>query len=143
MIDKPKVVPIKPRVGGGTLPRLSGLPGKDTIRLVPPDYDDGLIIPPDALSEAEYRARVYAGKESVIAQSVPMARDWQPIDTAPKDGTHILGWLADLTEPDEFDKHQPAPWIVLRWDGRHWVEPHYDAFSYHPTKWMPLPEPPK
>lgn len=81
------------------------------------------------------------GEAVMIADA--LNRGWLPIDIAPKDGTHILAWLPENEGPDEFDKNQPAPWIVLRWDGRNWIEPHYDAFTYFPTKWMPLPEPPK
>lgn len=51
---------------------------------------------------------------------------WQPIETAPRDGTEILGYREGL-----------GTWIV-NWD------PDEQDFSpgWTPTHWMPLPEPP-
>lgn len=75
---------------------------------------------------------------------------WQPIETAPKDGTIILvGWrLPEDTEMQE--------WFVMQWghiqrnglfpgDVGMWVAPN-GSMTWHetngPTHWMPLPEPP-
>ncbi len=85
--------------------------------------------------------------------------EWQPIETAPKDGTQILGYDASETYlPDEGDKgyieedsgyvHElTRPVMVLWWKqyewGGSWKLAHYGAFSYNPTHWMPLPEGPK
>jgi hypothetical protein len=60
--------------------------------------------------------------------------DWQPIETAPKDGTEILGHT------------QTCGALVLYWntttaDYEYWS----DGMSMHqraPTHWMPLPAPP-
>lgn len=59
---------------------------------------------------------------------------WQPIATAPKDGTAILGWWG--TECMIVD------WCVVveRWGSTHDGE---DMFEPEPTHWMPLPEGPK
>ena len=63
---------------------------------------------------------------------------WQPIDTAPKDGTEILGWNYHLgrhivswaVQPC----HNPHPaWISSTCRTNH-LDP--------PTHWMPLPTPP-
>lgn len=96
-----------------------------------------------------------------------MMSDWQPIETAPKDGTAILlGRVADLDEDD-----QPRPGVVAQgyWqegcdDGPDvmgydacWTDSDYTVFSfprsfgaeayrtrgYQPTHWMPLPAPPQ
>jgi hypothetical protein len=71
--------------------------------------------------------------------------EWQPIETAPKDGTEILGyapgvflngsgrlviwWVADRYAKEEF-------WACYndRWDSNE---------SAHVTHWQSLPEPPK
>lgn len=72
---------------------------------------------------------------------------WQPIETAPKDGTRILlfdgmgiaiasWWVPDPTDfddDDDFDEPLPG-WCV---ESAECVE-----FWHEPTHWMPLPEPP-
>lgn len=78
---------------------------------------------------------------------------WQPIETAPKDGTAVflcwaidsdgnrIDWTEDMTTAGVFV--QAASW----WDNEGWVvycsmirEP---RLHFEPTHWMPLPEPPK
>lgn len=60
--------------------------------------------------------------------------EWRPIETAPKDGSSVLGWRTDRQQM-----------IVFWFFNGNW---HCDA-SYHwhgmlpPTHWMPLPSPPK
>jgi Protein of unknown function (DUF551) len=57
---------------------------------------------------------------------------WQPIETAPKDGTRIL-----ITSNWTDYANKPLGCEVGRWDGFQWV-----ACEKEPTHWMPLPEPP-
>lgn len=71
-------------------------------------------------------------------------RDWQPIDTAPKD-KHILLFGMQRPMPQLYAKIPQVfsgYWdnIDEAWcsDGSTWEGPFYD-----PTHWMPLPEPPK
>lgn len=62
---------------------------------------------------------------------------WQPIDTAPKDGTFILIWGTRWRSPQ-----------VQRWGKVKGLR--HEAFvseaglpkGYLPTHWMPLPDPP-
>ena len=61
--------------------------------------------------------------------------DWQPIETAPKDGTFLLLALDDGDFP-----------IVGGFDtegGKFSCARYGDAFYPQPTHWMPLPSPPK
>jgi len=68
--------------------------------------------------------------------------EWQPIETAPKDGSLIIGWSDDFTDPVR------ATWTCLhQWDDPKdvfgWVEVDGDwSTSVKMTHWMPLPKPP-
>lgn len=79
--------------------------------------------------------------------------DWQPIETAPRDGTDILGYS---TEEDDDLNPQIIKWKdggwVISWDHTHMTGMKYYnlpdgriIYTGHgqlPTHWMPLPEPP-
>lgn len=58
---------------------------------------------------------------------------WQPIDTAPKDGTQFLAWDGVCVEN-------------IKWWSGMWVTSWCNDADYAnhgaPTHWMPLPEPP-
>ena len=70
---------------------------------------------------------------------------WQPIETAPRDGTRILVFdgkeinTVDYSEPYYIgiNKHIEIEesWVQISDSGR--------ATEFFPTHWMPLPEPPK
>jgi hypothetical protein len=79
---------------------------------------------------------------------------WQPIETAPKDGTPILLW-ADDARIEAYSDHPkwgrvafdykptpPCPFVGFWSRKNYWQLAHYTAFDYVPTHWMPLPEPP-
>jgi hypothetical protein len=57
---------------------------------------------------------------------------WQPIETAPKDGTEIFAcWSASKTVS------------VVSWFGDAWADANRDeVYVSPPTHWMPLPPPP-
>ena len=68
--------------------------------------------------------------------------EWQPIETAPKDGSHILlgnetlssvgSWLSDMDYGAEYEGQLGvAGWWCL------------DSNDCQPTHWMPKPDPPK
>ena len=60
---------------------------------------------------------------------------WKPIETAPKDGTHTLGFwkpIGGLWYGDDYG-------VTYFDSGVWWVE---DGEVVEPTHWMPLPDPP-
>jgi len=59
---------------------------------------------------------------------------WQPIETAPKDGTRILTFSPRAPESEK------APIRINEWRGRDWWCT--NAEYWPPTHWMPLPAPP-
>lgn len=61
--------------------------------------------------------------------------EWQPIETAPKDGTKVLGWDGGTMTTVEWYE-LGGYWSLLAVGA--WAE---DS-EWVPTHWMPLPEPP-
>lgn len=61
--------------------------------------------------------------------------DWQPIESAPKDGTRVLCWNKEWEAPESGCLYGPS-WAAnsLAADKGGW--------KYQPTHWMPLSEPP-
>ena len=70
---------------------------------------------------------------------------WQPIETAPKDGTEVLvGWYS---EKGHFENHvwQHKGWLwewaVASYETDRWSDWEC-SLAEEPTHWMPLPPPP-
>jgi len=71
--------------------------------------------------------------------------EWQPIETAPKDGTYIIAWCV---HPHAKHSAQPisdgyAQPVIAKWidhNGGGWM---WHGLSCEFTHWMPLPQPPK
>lgn len=59
--------------------------------------------------------------------------DWQPIETAPKDGVPVLTYTGDMYETEAY--------VVMWWSGGVW-RCLFDKGPFCPEHWMPLPEPP-
>ena len=87
-----------------------------------------------------------------------MQSQWQPIETAPKDGTSILiyttgrhwreGWsdeeFGEGNKNPEVMEASWQPWYSDEMEG--WMPANLDeeyGRFYEATHWMPLPEPPK
>jgi len=73
--------------------------------------------------------------------------EWQPIETAPKDGTRILLYrpLAERTNDDPIEIKRGVPRDEGCWEET--IPPGMDATNYtdgacKATHWMPLPEAP-
>ena len=78
--------------------------------------------------------------------------DWQPIETAPKDGTAIWLLLDNVPyigygEPEIPVFDRKSMWFIKAGFRRKADMPDeiFGTYAYdvHPTHWMPLPEPPK
>jgi hypothetical protein len=70
---------------------------------------------------------------------------WQPIETAPKDGTRILGCIAPEGNMRYYTP-QVAVWACYHPNARGaecWRSSEIGGHILTPTHWMPLPEPPK
>lgn len=70
---------------------------------------------------------------------------WQPVETAPKDGTKILlGWFPETAYEgaSTMQSQEVAFWhsIHQQWCGRELLK---SAGPFSPTHWQPLPKPPK
>jgi hypothetical protein len=76
--------------------------------------------------------------------------DWLPIESAPKDGSAILGFGTHVGTPHEEQRGVVAGdwwWAIMLWDV--WRNPHQWVFSKDgsptwsaPSHWMPLPRAP-
>lgn len=66
--------------------------------------------------------------------------EWQPIETAPKDGTDIIAYF-----PDAYEKIDIVRWEQNQYHGDSWAYARcVDGLqtSENATHWMPLPPPP-
>ena len=64
---------------------------------------------------------------------------WQPIETAPMDGTEVLIF-------QRIERRDGEPWLVYaaaNWTGHCWDDRVDMPPSPAPTHWMPLPAPPE
>jgi hypothetical protein len=83
---------------------------------------------------------------SAYVKALEKEREWQPIETAPKDGTKVLVFPPTRSAQScsiarfEADKYarKPRPYW-LRLDAHQVCQ----SRGNHPTYWKPLPEPPK
>jgi len=73
-----------------------------------------------------------------------MRNQWQPIETAPKDGTQILGNHNSEIYIMLYDADKNYHDEVVEWcNEKYWTSYGDDTYrSYYPTHWQTLPEPP-
>ena len=62
---------------------------------------------------------------------------WQPIETAPRDETHVLVWTGGAMTTAKYDLEFDWWEIVVPSEG------YRESDCVSPTHWMPLPEPPE
>lgn len=74
--------------------------------------------------------------EYIRADLVPQ---WQPVETAPKDGSRFLMYVRNATPHNRVRVGmwlgRGAGWVVYGWKDTH-------GNFHEPTLWQPLPEPP-
>lgn len=70
-------------------------------------------------------------EDSVTFIRADLVPQWQPIETAPKDGTDILVYHPERAEQ-----------FVCYFLGGLWMFSVDDALATNPTHWQPLPTPP-
>lgn len=69
-----------------------------------------------------------------------MLSEWQPMETAPKDETPVLGFVP----PRPFDHCGPIRVIQFDpKDGKWWHMAGDETDTVQPTHWIPLPPPPQ
>ena len=75
---------------------------------------------------------MYEALEDQLAKAEQRVAEWQPIDTAPKDGTVIM--VAEETEPGFWEYEQSFYSHTWEFGG--------GSCTNNPTHWMPLPKAP-
>jgi len=65
---------------------------------------------------------------------------WQPISTAPKDGTEIDVWIGSERVVDVFWSHKRNAWCRSEYEQNFG---YVDYTIQPPTHWMPIPSPPQ
>jgi hypothetical protein len=81
-------------------------------------------------SDATLETRMRAALEAADAAA------WEPIETAPKDGTEILVETSDGVTIGAYGKDGPIYWLVPNYQDQE------DRDLCSPTHWRPLPSPP-
>jgi hypothetical protein len=90
--------------------------------------EDNAVLKLALVEESGYLKRVEA---EVARLTQEQGSGWQPIETAPKDGTNVLVWCPYRRIP------VAATWQTAEF---YWVELYQGSVT--PTHWIPLPDPP-
>jgi len=91
-----------------------------------------LLLP--GIRNAQLKLEEVSNYLGVMPDSLRQYNGWQPIETAPKDGTFIL-----VAVPGEVAIHIMLVWWLDGWC----LDMTNTPIVGNPTHWMPLPEPPK
>jgi hypothetical protein len=73
--------------------------------------------------------------QRLIGELKGMFPQWEPIETAPRDGTRVLAYV-----PEYSDIPIVAAYSL---EDQVWMTTHFEWLTWAPTHWMPLPEGPK
>ena len=100
----------------------------------------------EAKASAELSLKMSVKAKRGCASKCKCKQGWQPIETAPYDGTHIIGFIPEdgisggvrgIFWKETKRKFEGAEWIDYDW-----VDALNDAHIMAPTHWMPMPNPP-
>ena len=84
----------------------------------------------------------YTKKTGCQYRAEPVKSEWQPIETAPKDGKAFLMFLPGYGGYVADQRYKVLHYIG--WGGGVWSDGGMGKYSIdEPTHWMPLPEAPK
>lgn len=107
----------------------------------------------DSLQGDTYRELTKLLAQAREEQRKEAMMQWQPIETAPKDGTKIIGWNAEFgARQTKMNFYGLGSIGYAEWErgegtkesGWDWTEPKNNwGFSWNPTHWMPLPAAPQ
>ena len=90
-----------------------------------------------AMPDDSHRSRYQAIRAALAASPAPTLAQWQPIATAPRDGT-----VVDLSVV--FAHGGRHRMTACQWSAGEWIRKHDDRVFYpvggEPTHWMPLPD---
>lgn len=78
--------------------------------------------------------------EAVSRHFAGLAEEWRPIETAPKDGSHIILWRRDIQAVGYYGAGCDD-WVVVSLPAC--LFRHLGSRDTTPTHWMPLPASPK
>lgn len=99
----------------------------------------------DELSHSQYAIEVsvesFARWIDQLTALAAAHEGWQPIETAPKDGSSIIGFWINTDENTTCDGRVDFSYMyILWWDGFHWETAGYDhSHEMEPTHWKPCP----
>lgn len=73
-----------------------------------------------------------------------MESNWQPIETAPRDGTRVVVWGVAVAEVGDGSNDTPVA-MDAAWEHNRFrvTATTYYSLDVYPTHWMPLPAPPR
>lgn len=82
------------------------------------------------LAAAKESLAVETAAAYAAQQALRDATEWRPIETAPRDGTVVIGWM-----PTWYQGRGGA--AAMLWSGGYWRV--INSFSCSPTNWLPIP----
>ena len=89
------------------------------------------------------------GRIAAALRSAPVPPGWQPMESAPKDGTHILVCFGDRPYDEHWTFAQSPPTVAhwfgppdlpgIRAGGWYLSVQQHEGERVHPSQWLPLP----